>query len=140
MLLNEHIDIPSPRELLKMTIKKSEWVSKTPLQKYCYLYGIGSYSLSFLGFPVFTENIRLYWYSYVFFAYMIIDAILVMYTGYYYLSRSDLYNFLPCTALLIGPLCSVRYFLLLLLQIFGNLISTTFSELPIGIYMCLKEL
>lgn len=109
-MLNKHIDIPSPRELLKMTIKRSEWISKTPFQKYCYLYGIGSYALGFLGFPVFAEDVRLYWYSYVFFVYMAIDAILVVYTGFYYLSRGELYSFLPCTALFIGPLCCVRFY------------------------------
>lgn len=106
-MLNERIDKPTPMELVKMTMNRSDWDSKTPFQKYCYLYGIGGAALSVLGFPVFTEDPRCFWYSYVFFIYMAIDAVLVLYTGYYYLLRGDLYSFLPCTAPLIGPLCSV---------------------------------
>lgn len=96
MVLNEKIDKPSPHELLRITINRSEWKSKTPYQRYCYLYGIGGASLGFLGFPVFTEDPRRFWYSYVFFVYMAIDAVMVLYTGYYYLFlHMDLYSFLP---------------------------------------------
>lgn len=109
MVLNEKFEIPPLREVLNIPKTRAEWKFKTPLQKWCNLYRIGRVSLNILGFPVFREDPSLYWYSYVFFVYMAIDVLLVMYTAYYFLSLGDLGAFLPCTALLVGPLCSVCF-------------------------------
>lgn len=108
VILNEKFEIPSLRDLLEVRVTKAKWDSKTPLQKWSYLYGIGRVSLKFLGFPVFREDPSLYWFSYVFFVYMGIDVILELYTAYnYLLLDGSLGPFLPCTALLVGPLCCV---------------------------------
>lgn len=115
MVLNEKFDVPSVREQIKIIFNKSDWRAKTPYQKWCYLYGIGRTSLNILGFPVFRDDPSLYWFSYIFFVYMGIDIALVLYTIYYYLIRGDFNGFLPCTALLVGPLLCVslkRVFLL----------------------------
>lgn len=107
MVLNENFEIPTLSKLLKIGKIRAEWKSKSPLQKWSHLYSIGRVSLIVLGFPIFTNGLTFYWYSYVFFVYMSIDAILVIYTIYYFLAKGDLTAFLPCTALLIGPLFCV---------------------------------
>lgn len=115
MVLNEKFEIPTLFEMSQIGKIRSEWKSKSPLQKWSHLYGIGKVSLSVLGFPIFTEGSSVYWYSYVFFVYTGIDAILVLYTAYYFLFKGDSFSdFLPCTALLIGPLfCVCAKFLLI---------------------------
>lgn len=107
-ILNEKFEVPSLPELLKVQTTRATWDLKTPLQKWGYLYGIGRVSLNFLGFPVFRDDTSLYWFSHVFFAYMSVDAVLVLYTAYCCLILDDDFQtFLPCTALLVGPLCAV---------------------------------
>lgn len=108
MILNEKFDVPSLAELLEIPAARTTWHSKTPLQKWGYLYGIGRVSLNFLGFPIFRDDPSLYWFSYVFFVCMGVDMVLVIYTAYTCLFVIvDFEAFLPCTALLVGPLCCV---------------------------------
>lgn len=108
VILNDKFEVPSLRDLLEVRTTRVNWDSKTPLQKWGYLYGIGRVSLNFFGFPIFRDDPSLYWFSYVFFVYMGIDMILVIYTAYNYLLLDGaLGPFLPCTALLVGPLCCV---------------------------------
>lgn len=49
MALNKKIDAPSLREMLQFRNIGAEWKLKTSYQKYCYIYGIGKYSLRVLG-------------------------------------------------------------------------------------------
>lgn len=108
VVLNRKFEVPTLRELLEVQRTRAEWDAKTPLQKWSYLYGIGRASLTFLGFPVFRDDPSLYWFSYVFFVYMGVDMILVLYTAYRCLFMDGGFGiFLPCTALLVGPLCCV---------------------------------
>lgn len=108
--VNEKFEVPSLRELLEVRTTRAKWDSETPLQKWSYLYGIGRASLNFLGFPVFRDDPSLYWFSYVFFVYMGVDMVLVFYTAYRCLSMDGGFGvFLPCTALLVGPLCCVMF-------------------------------
>lgn len=138
VILNEKFEVPSLRELLQVRIAKAAWDSKTPLQKWGYLYSIGRVSLNFLGFPIFRDDPSLYWFSYVFFVYMGVDMILVIYTAYRCLYVTfDFGAFLPCTALLVGPLCCVS------IQKFHSsvafIICIWFSECSARICKCHKN-
>lgn len=111
MVLNATFDdVPTVRELIKIKKIRAEWESKTPLQKWSYLYAIGRSALNIMGFPIFRDDSTLYWFSYIFFVYLMIDIILVIYTAFYFLSMGDIGSFVPCTALLVGPLLCVRVF------------------------------
>lgn len=108
VILNEKFEVPSLRELLQVRKTKAQWDSKTPLQKWGYLYSVGRVSLNILGFPVFRDDPSLYWFSYIFFVYMGIDIVLVFFTAYKCLLMDNGFAiFLPCTALLVGPLLCV---------------------------------
>lgn len=104
---NRNFVIPSIGELINVKKTKAEWDFKTPLEKWCYLYGIGRTGLDILGLPVFRDTMKYYWYSYVYYSYVIVDLILVIYTAYCYISLGEIEKFLPCTALLMGPLACV---------------------------------
>lgn len=121
MKLNQKLVIPSIRELIRSTLSfKTNWQLKTPLQKWCYLYGIGRVNLSVLGIPLFNECQDLFWYSYVMYTYSGLYMLLAIYTAFYYISNGDPTKVLPCTCLLIGPICAVRYKYLKMLSIFQN--------------------
>lgn len=141
VILNEQFEIPSLRELLQVRTTKAKWDSKTPLQKWGYLYGIGRVSLNILGFPVFREDPSLYWFSYIFFVYMGIDMALVFYTAYKCAFMVDGFAvFLPCTALLVGPLLCVSLIIsfVCVFVIRVKKFPFQFPECSIGLCKCYK--
>lgn len=105
MVLNQKINAPPIREVFQL--KRAEWHSKTPYEKWCCLYSIGRVSLDVLGFPVYHEKMVFRWYTWVFFVYLAIDMLGVLYTGYCYIFSGELSEFLPCTILFAGPLVCV---------------------------------
>lgn len=108
MVLNQKLEIPSTRELIKITINRSQWNSRTPLQKWYYLYGIGRTFLVPTGYKVFEEDQTLPWYSYFTPAYITVYFLLAIYTSFHYTSQGEFVKFLPCTCLL-GIISSVRF-------------------------------
>lgn len=138
VILNEKFEVPSLRKLLDMRTTKAEWDSKTPLQKWGYLYGVGRVSLGVFGFPVFRDDPSLYWFSYIFFVYMGVDMILVFYTAYRCFFMVDGFGiFLPCTALLVGPLLCVSL-IISFVKVFlvNNNFALQFPECSIGLCKC----
>lgn len=107
MVLNKQFEVPPPRELLKMATNRSEWHTKTPFQKWCYLYGIGKASCSPIGITLFQDDQTLYWYAYFLFVYSSLYLMLAIYTSAYYISHGEPSKCLPCTCLLIGPVMAV---------------------------------
>lgn len=104
-----------------------------------WLTGIRKHHLSVFGFPVFRDDPSLYWYSYVFFVYMGVDVILVIYTAYkYVLLEHVLGAFIPCTALLVGPLCCVSLRKFHLFKI--NSLSIFISRVPHWLTQVLRVL
>lgn len=108
MVLNQKLEIPSTRELIKITFNRSQWNSRTPLQKWYYLYGIGRTFLIPTGYKVFEEDQTLPWYSYFTPAYITVYFLLAIYTSFHYTSQGEFVKFLPCTCLL-GIISSVRF-------------------------------
>lgn len=107
-MLNEKLEIPSVRELAKVTMNRSEWTSKTPFKKWCFLYGIGSAVNKTIGITLFTEDQTLSWLAFLPFATITIYTVLAIYTVFYFSSHGEPFKCLPCTCILIGPLYSVR--------------------------------
>lgn len=108
MVLNEQLKIPNFRELIKISWNRSEWKSQTPLQKWCYLYGIGRASFTFLGFTTFKEDQTLSWNVCIPFFCTVVYTILAIYTTFYCIVHGEPSKILPCTCLLVGPVYSVR--------------------------------
>lgn len=108
MVLNVKIETLSIVELFKsLRTIRQDWITKTPYQKWCYLYSIGKAALKIIGIPLFEDDQKLYWYSRFPFVYITIHAALGVYTMYFYIGRGEFMQFLPCTCMLVGPLLAV---------------------------------
>lgn len=56
MVVSSKFKIPTGRELLKsLNNARGEWAIKTPLQKWCYLYGIGRAAFGIMRVPTMTN-------------------------------------------------------------------------------------
>lgn len=116
MVLNEKIETLSLIELVKsLRTIRQDWRIKTPYQKYCYFYSIGKAGFNTVGIPLYQDDQKLYWYSYVPFSYIGLYTVLGVYTAYFYIGRGEFVKFLPSTCMLVGPLLAVS-------------ISVSFSE------------
>lgn len=107
MVLNKVLKIPSTLEILKTIVSKDEWKSKSPLQKWSFLYGIGRSCIKLIQFKIYEEDQTLNWYSFFSVYYSFLYAVLVVYTAIYYISHGKYLMWLPCTCLFIGPICGV---------------------------------
>lgn len=103
MVFNEKFNIPSTRELIKMLINSEAWKSKTPLQKWSYLYGIARSLNNVIKMTPYKEDQTLSWFSYYPLFYVSVHFILMMYTIAYYLPNGEFDKFLPCTCVFVGP-------------------------------------
>lgn len=110
MVLNEKFIIPSARELFRLSMKRKDWNNLTPLQKWCYLYGIGRAGLEPVGYRAFSDDQILQWNSYLIVSFMVFYAIFATYTAVYYTSRGEIVKWLPCTILMI-ILIAVGFFM-----------------------------
>lgn len=100
-MLNEKLKIPTPREMLNsIGHARQQWRTKTPFQKWCYMYGIGKAVFGIIKVPVFRENQRIgHWMAYLHFILMGLSASMTINTIYYYASRGELLKSLPSTCL-----------------------------------------
>lgn len=101
MVSNKKFVIPSARELLRMSMRKKDWNNLTPLQKWCYLYGIGRASLEPVGYTAFSEDQTIHWNAYLIVSFVVFYAIFATYTAVYYTSRGEITKWLPCTIIMI---------------------------------------
>lgn len=94
MALNPKFKIPTALELFKSIPNiRCDWKSKTPLQKWCYMYGIGKAPFDLGRFSLFrtAEEMRnVHWFAYFIFTYLLGAPLLSSYTLYYYVYRGDL--------------------------------------------------
>lgn len=98
MLQNVKLKIPSSLDILRnLPRARAEWRYKKPLQKFCYLYGIGKMALSKVKLPIFEEDRSVKWFSYFAFMYIGSLFILAVYTAIYWTIQGGFYRCLPCT-------------------------------------------
>lgn len=101
MILEQNLRIPKPFELIKLTYGKNhELSSKTPLEKWCYLYGIGRMFMAPIGYTIFEDDQTLRWYSKTTPIFCITYVLLSVNTAFYYIEQGEFFKFLPCTCLL----------------------------------------
>lgn len=127
MVLNSKFPIPTFRDYLRSLQNfrhiREEWNSKTPLQKWCYLYGMGKLSGKMIGVTTFEDDQNLTWYSYMQYSYYAVSSILAIYTIAYFLLQGQFLKGLPCTCMMVGPMYGVSfnqftYFFSILLHFF----------------------
>lgn len=108
MAPNKKLVIPTGRELLKSIRNiRADWKMKSPLQKWCYLYGIGRASCTVMILPVFEGDQTLHWLAYQGIVHGGLFIILAAYTVAYHWIGGQYAKCLPCTCLLC-PLIAVR--------------------------------
>lgn len=100
---SQKFKVPTSREILKGAPNAvSDWKHKNPLQKYCYLYGIGKMGMSTIGYTTFQDDQTLTIKSYFAFIYSGITIALMLYTIFYYAIYGEFAKSLPCTCLTIA--------------------------------------
>lgn len=119
MALNRNFNVPTTRELIKILANIKSWKSKTPLEKWTHLYGIGRSLCNVIKATPFVEDQTLCWYSYYPLMYISIHFTLVIYTMVHYILNGEPSKGLPCTCIFIGPICGVIQELFL--QFYSNL-------------------
>lgn len=109
MKISEKSAIPTFLDLVKMmpTIRR-DWYLKTPLEKWCFLYGIGKFSCDSVDLAVFRDDQTLSLYSYFVLMYTIAYVLLAIHTFIYFTMAGEFSRCLPCTCLLVGPILGVR--------------------------------
>ena len=96
LVLNSKFQTPNGSELLKsLKNAKSEWKSKTPMQKWCYFYSLGKIPFAMLRVPLLNDVNHVHWFGYFVFVYMIVDFFLMIYTIIYYAQRGETQMGLP---------------------------------------------
>lgn len=101
MVLNSKFKIPSAIELFKsIPNAKREWKSKTPMQKWCYLYSLGKVPHNFIRLPIFKENINdVHWFGYFGLVYIFAIILLSTFTMCYYQYFGEFQKSLPSTCM-----------------------------------------
>lgn len=98
MVLNSKFNIPNARELFKsLKNAKSEWKLKTPMQKWCYFYGIGKYVYRVLRLPIFNDVNHVHWFAYFLIVNGAVIILLSLYTICYYSYHGATQMALPST-------------------------------------------
>lgn len=100
--------IPSLRDIILTTFGRCNWITKKPIEKWSYLYGIGHYSCLMCGFSIFKVPQNYVYRSSLSYSYTLTYALLAIYTIYFHMRRGDPGNSLSCTCLLVGPILTVR--------------------------------
>lgn len=95
--------VPGLRELLtgSLTIK-NDWKLKTPMEKWCYVYGIGRASFGMIFIPIFNDVHNVHWLRYFYFVYIYGVPLMSLYTLNFYIQHGDVVVGLPsmCLALI----------------------------------------
>lgn len=100
MVVNSKFKIPTALELFKnLKNVQSEWKFKTPLQKWCYLYGIGRAAYTLIRAPIFNNVNRVHWFGYCAVTYMSVIPMLSLYTVCYYALNGNMRMALPSTCI-----------------------------------------
>lgn len=101
MPLNKRLNIPTFVEMIKsFATIRHEWPLKSPLQKWCYFYGIGRAFFTLNRFSLYEESKELHWFTYYPFLYLGVHIALIFYTAYHYIIvRGEFAKFLPCTCM-----------------------------------------
>lgn len=100
MVVNSKFKIPNGRELFKsLKNARSEWNLKTPMQKWCYFYGIGRAGFGFIGNPYLNDIHHVHWLAYFPLEYSVLTILLSINAIYYYAIRGQLEMGLPSTCL-----------------------------------------
>lgn len=111
MTLNKKFNVPTTRDLMiSLPRIRREWKWMSPIQMWCYLFGIGKFGFGTIKFPIFSKNVKeMHLLSYYCWSYTVTFYLLMLYTFYYYLSRGDSYSCLPCTCMagVLGAVCIV---------------------------------
>lgn len=85
MVINSKFKIPNARELFRsLKNARSEWKRKTPMQKWCYFYGIGRGAFGVLRMPLLNDIHQVHWFAYFLLAYMTAAVLLSVYSLIYY--------------------------------------------------------
>lgn len=85
MSLKLKVKIPDSRELINgIRNARDEWKSKTPLQKWCYFYGIGRASFRFIRMSLMNDVNNTHWFGYFAMVYVCGFPLLSLYTICYY--------------------------------------------------------
>lgn len=101
MKLDQNLRIPKPFELIKLTYGGNHELSKkTPLEKWCYLYGIGRMFISPIGYTIFEDDQTLHWKSKTTPIICIAYVLLSVHTAFHYIKQGQFVKCLPCTCLL----------------------------------------
>lgn len=83
----------------EMSIKsaRSEWKLKTPLQKWCYLYGIGRAAFGLIRMSLLNDVHRTHWFGYFTMVYATLLPLLSLYSIIYYAYEGKLQMAFPST-------------------------------------------
>lgn len=100
MAANSKFKIPNARELFQsLKNSRSEWESKTPMQKWCCFYGIGRAAYGFIRIPLLNDVNHVHWLSYSVLGYAVLLIILSSNAIHYYAVQGQLEMGLPSTCL-----------------------------------------
>lgn len=100
--MNSKLKIPNARELFKsFKNARSEWRSKTPMQKWCYFYGLGKAPFGLVRIPLLNNVNDAHWFSRMFFVYQSILMLLAIYTISYFVFHGEFRMCLPCTCMVL---------------------------------------
>lgn len=113
-IIHEKLEVPYWLDILKrLPNARGDWRAKRPLEKFCYLYGIGRMAWDPIALPVFQEDQTLRFFSFFAFTYTLLTTLLMFYTLIWYGSHGELEKALPCTCLIVGVSSSVRFKLII---------------------------
>ena len=111
MVLNSKFQIPTLFELFRsLKNVQAEWKYKTPMQKWCYFYGIGKGAYGVVRMPNMNDINHVHWIAYYSCSYSILTVFLMFYSLFYYARDGNLLMGLPSTcigSILIG-VCKKR--------------------------------
>lgn len=100
MILNSKFNIPNVCEIfISLKNARHEWKSKTPMQKWCYFYGISKAVYRLTCFSLFNDLNHVHWFAYFIFEYMTVGFLLTFYTLYYYARIGELQMGLSSTCI-----------------------------------------
>lgn len=99
-MVNSKFKVPNALQLIKsLKNVRSEWKLKTPMQKWCYLYGIAKAALHFIRMPLLNDLNHVHCIGYFTFVYLIGIPSLSLYTLCYYAYQGQLQVGLSSTCL-----------------------------------------
>lgn len=98
MVPTRKFNIPTAREIFKSFKNvRGEWKSRTPMQKWCYFYGIAQTISRFLCHPILDDLNDVHWFAYAIVVYSFVLILLSLYTLCYYGYRGQMQMALPST-------------------------------------------